>query len=117
MGRLVKHQQKIGDQSYQLEYGYNLAGQLTSEKYPSGRIVTAGSDAKGLSSVADAHRTFLGGVGFASPRCRPRSYGNTTVQNFDYNERLQMKSQELKARPEVLQHYEYGFGELNSENC
>ncbi len=67
MGRLVKHVQTIGDQSYQLEYGYNLAGQLTSEKYPSGRIVTNGFDAKGrMTSVAAADRSYLGGVTFGA---------------------------------------------------
>ncbi len=38
MGRVVNHRQSIGTQIYTLEYGYNLAGQLISEKYPSGRL-------------------------------------------------------------------------------
>ncbi|MBK7704823.1 MAG: RHS repeat protein [Acidobacteria bacterium] len=101
MGRLVKHVQTIGDQSYQLEYGYNLAGQLTSQKYPSGRVVTAGYDSKGrLSTVADAQRTFLASVGFGSDTLPSQlTYGNTTVQNFVYSGRLQMTSQELKKVP------------------
>ncbi|MBK8151365.1 MAG: RHS repeat protein [Acidobacteria bacterium] len=118
MGRLVKHVQTIGDQSYQLEYGYNLAGQLTSEKYPSGRIVTNGFDAKGrMTSVADADRTYLSGVTFGAATLPTQiALGNGTVQNFDFNERLQMKSQDLKRGTEVLQKYEYGFGELNPQS-
>ena len=47
--------------TYALEYGYNLAGQLTSEKYPSGRIVTNSYDANGrLSGIADASRNSRG---------------------------------------------------------
>ena len=60
MGRLVKHRQWIGAEQYDLEYGYNLAGQLVSEKYPSGRVVTNSYDANGrLSGVADAQRTYI----------------------------------------------------------
>lgn len=63
MGRLVKHRQTIDTQNYNLEYGYNLAGQLTSEKYPSGKIVTNGYDANGrMTSVADPSRTYLSGM-------------------------------------------------------
>lgn len=40
MGRVVKHRQSIGAQTYDLEYDYNFAGRLVSEKYPSGKIVT-----------------------------------------------------------------------------
>ena len=47
MGRVKNHRQYIGTQEYDLEYAYNLAGQLTSEKYPSGKIVTMAYDAKG----------------------------------------------------------------------
>ncbi|MER3478878.1 MAG: hypothetical protein C4287_23470, partial [Leptolyngbya sp. ERB_1_2] len=32
VGQVVKHVQSIGSQTYSLEYGYNLAGQLVSEK-------------------------------------------------------------------------------------
>jgi YD repeat-containing protein len=94
MGRLVKHVQTIGDQSYQIEYAYNLAGQLTGEKYPSGRIVATGYDSKGrLSTVADAQRTFLASVGFGANSLPSQlAYGNGTVQNFGYNTRLQMTS-------------------------
>ncbi len=118
MGRLVKHVQTIGDQSYQIEYAYNLGGQLTSEKYPSGRIVTTGYDSKGrLSTVSDAQRTFLASAGFGANSLPSQlAYGNGTVQNFGYNDRLQMTSQELKRGSEVLQKYQYGFGELNSSN-
>ena len=45
MGRVRAHRQMIGSQTYNLEYDYNLAGQLISEKYPSGRIVSTGYDA------------------------------------------------------------------------
>jgi hypothetical protein len=36
VGHVKRHRQTIGTNEYQLEYGYNLAGELVSEKYPSG---------------------------------------------------------------------------------
>src|SRR5258707_1189699 len=40
MGRVVSNTQTVGDQSYLMGYAYNLDGGLTSETYPSGRVVS-----------------------------------------------------------------------------
>jgi len=40
VGQVKKQTTNIGSESYGQEYGYNLAGQLTSQKYPSGKVVT-----------------------------------------------------------------------------
>lgn len=42
--------------------------------------------------------------------------GNGTVETFALNDRLQLASQELKRGSEVLQKYEYGYGELDSQS-
>ncbi len=66
--------------------------------------------------MADAQRTFLASVGFGSNTLPSQlTYGNTTVQNFGYNPRLQMTSQELKRGSEVLQKYAYTFGEVTTQ--
>lgn len=44
MGRPVKSSQTVGSYVYPFEYSYNLGGQMTQEKYPSGRIVNLGYD-------------------------------------------------------------------------
>lgn len=115
MGRVVKHQQKIASQSYLLEYGYNLAGQLVSNKYPSGRIINTGYDANGrLSTVGETQRTYLSGVLFNSQTLPSQmSFGNGTNQSFGFNDRLQMTLQELKRDSEVLQKYNYGYGQID----
>lgn len=116
MGRVVKHQQKIDNQSYLLEYGYNLAGQLVSEKYPSGRIVNIGYDGGGrLSTVADANRTYLSGVLFGN-RTLPSqmNFGNGTNQSFGFNDRLQMENQTLSRGSEIVQKYDYGYGQIDA---
>jgi RHS repeat-associated protein len=115
MNRVAKHRQSIGGQNFNLEYIYNLAGQLTSEKYPSGKIVNIGYDANGrLSSVADAQRIYLSSISFGS-RTLPSqiNFGNGTNQAFAFNDRLQMTSQELKRGAEVVQKYDYGFGQID----
>jgi YD repeat-containing protein len=116
MNRVAKHRQSIGGQNFNLEYSYNLAGQLTSEKYPSGKIVNIGYDANGrLSSVADAQRIYLSSISFGS-RTLPSqiNFGNGTNQAFAFNDRLQMTSQELKRGAEVVQKYDYGFGQIDA---
>jgi RHS repeat-associated protein len=116
MGQVVKQQNKIDGQSYQLEYGYNLLGQLVSEKYPSGRVVNIGYDNNGrFASVSDAQRTYLSSVSFGS-RTMPSqiNFGNGTNQALTFNDRLQMTNQTLSRGSEVLQKYDYGFGQIDS---
>jgi len=45
LGRVLGSNQVIGANSYAFKYGYNLAGLLTSEQYPSGRKVVFEADA------------------------------------------------------------------------
>jgi YD repeat-containing protein len=44
MGRVKTSNQQTGTQTYSFAYSYNLAGSLTSETYPSGRVVTTSYD-------------------------------------------------------------------------
>ena len=117
MGRVVKHRQSINSQVYNLEYEYNLAGQLTSKKYPSGRIVSTSYDAKGrLSNIADAQRTYLSGLQFQGKAnsLSSMTYGNGAVQTLTLNDRLQITRQELKRGAETLQKYDYGYGQIDT---
>ncbi len=67
VGQVVNHTQSIGNQSYNLNYGYNLAGQLTSEKYPSGKVFNYSVDDFGrLQTVADNQRQYLSSVSFTN---------------------------------------------------
>ncbi|MBK9156404.1 MAG: RHS repeat protein [Chloracidobacterium sp.] len=116
MGRLRKHRQWINGQQYDLEYEYNLAGQLTSQKYPSGRIVANSYDANGrLSGVADAQRPYLSGMEYLGKgnSMSQMSLGNGTTETFTLNDRFQMMQQELKKGSDVLQKYVYGYGHID----
>jgi RHS repeat-associated protein len=115
VGQVVNHTQSIGNQSYNLTYGYNLAGQLTSEKYPSGKVYNYSVDDYGrLQTVADAQRTYLSSVSFTNQGLlNQMNLGNGTSESFDYNERFQMKSQSLNKGSQVLQKYDYGYGKVD----
>ncbi|MCC7307050.1 MAG: RHS repeat protein, partial [Acidobacteria bacterium] len=115
LGQAVKHVQSIGNQSYSLEYGYNLAGQLVSEKYPSGRVVTMAVDNFGrLSGVADGQRTYLSGITINDKGLLTQiNLGNGTSESFSYNDRFQMDSQSLLRGSDVLQKYDYGYGTVD----
>ncbi len=117
MGRAVKHRNSIGSQVYELEYAYNLAGQLVSEKYPSGRIVTKAYDAAGrLESISDQTRTYISSVSYQQQggAVSSTSFGNGTTESNVLNDRLQMISQTLARGSEVLQKYDYGYGQIDA---
>lgn len=119
MGQVKKHRQWIAGQQYDLEYVYNLAGQLTSEKYPSGRVVSMGSDANGRpTTIADMNRTYITGMQFQGKgnSVSRIAFGNGTMQNFTLNDRLQMITQDLKRGSDLLQKYDYAYGELDSQS-
>lgn len=91
-----------GDQSYQFSYGYNLAGALTSEVYPSGRRVQASYDAANrISQVTGTgpyanktpgSTTYLSQVQYAAQGAPSfQKYGNTVTRNISFNSRLQPK--------------------------
>ncbi len=118
VGQITKHIQSIGNQGYSLEYGYNLAGQLVSEKYPSGKIVNMTVDNFGrLQTVADSQRSYLTGVSFNDRGLLSQlNLGNTTRETFTYNDRFQMESQSLMKGAEVLQKYDYSYGTVDLAN-
>lgn len=115
VGQVTKHIQSIGNQTYSLEYGYNLAGQLISEKYPSGKVVNMTVDNFGrLSAVADSQRTYLSSISFNNQGLLSQiNLGNGTNETFSYNDRFQMTSQSLMKGAEVVQKYDYSYGEVD----
>ncbi|MEP6900602.1 MAG: RHS repeat-associated core domain-containing protein [Actinomycetota bacterium] len=117
MGRVVKHRQSIGNQIYSLEYAYNLAGQLISEKYPSGKTISMSYDANGrLLGLADQSRTYLGSLQYQQSGgiLSSMTLGNGTTQTFAFNDRLQMTNHTLSKAGEVIQKYDYGYGQIDS---
>lgn len=111
-GRVKKHTQSIGSENYLQEYTYNLAGQLTSQKLPSGRIIENEIDSLGrLAGVSDADSDYLTDVTFNSQGLVSQlDLGNGNEETFTYNDRFQLISQSLLKSSTVLQKYDYAYG-------
>jgi RHS repeat-associated protein len=124
LGRTWKKQQTIGtngslsSQTYAIQYAFNLAGQLTSETYPSGRVVSYTMDDAGRSStVADGDRTYLSSPVYAGwGGVTSATLGNGDVESLVYNDRLQLTQLNLMKDSTLLQRYGYAYGEVTQSS-
>lgn len=124
LSRVVKQQQTIGAngsiaaQTYSIEYGFNLAGQLISQKYPSGRAVNFTVDDAGrLANIYGGGRTYANGFSYAGHGgLLSMNYGNGATENFSFNNRLQLAQQSLVKNDTVIQRYDYAYGQVDQSN-
>ena len=113
MGRIVNSQQTVGAQSYSTSYSYNLADALTSQTYPSGRVVSYGYDDGGRQSqVSSGATVYASQFDYTSPTGLLKSVqlGNGAVESYVFNSRLQLQSLDLTKSGTQLQHYDYKYG-------
>jgi RHS repeat-associated protein len=103
LGRVKQSQQTtFADNSnpvYQMSYSYNLAGEMTSQTYPSGKVVETEYDTAGrLSGVKNQGNYYVGAApGDATNRIQYKAHGavsamklgNGRWQHTDFNNRLQ----------------------------
>jgi RHS repeat-associated protein len=104
LGRITASTQSTAGTAYSFGYGYNLAGSLTSETYPSGRVITTKYDgANRPFQLLGGGKTYVTGpsgqsgqpAGQAGIAYAPQggfaqmSFGNGLGQVFSYNPRLQ----------------------------
>jgi RHS repeat-associated protein len=113
-GRVVAQKQIVGTNIYSLSYGYNVAGELTSEQYPSGRLISYNYDDAGrLSTVVDQTHSFITGAGYTPHGAiSSLSLGNQAVQNITYNLALQPLSISL-TKGSVLSRFDYQYGVID----
>ncbi len=120
MGRVNVQKQVTGSNTYSLAYGYNLAGLLTSETYPTNRVVSYSYDNAGrLSQVSDGTTTFADNFAYA-PTGAPVSetWGNSAVRSIAYNNAHQVSQIKLKqsSSGSELQRYDYLYGTVTQSN-
>jgi YD repeat-containing protein len=96
LGRVKTGTQTTSGQSYSMSYGYDLAGNMTSETYPSGRTVTTAFDGGGrVSSVngqktGEANKTYASQFGYAAHGAvSAMALGNGLWEHTSFNSRLQ----------------------------
>ncbi len=98
LGRVTSSNQMNGAKTYPFYYGYNFASDLTSEQYPSGRVVSFTYDnanrlngASGqMGAQASAYASSFVYAAFGQPT--NYQYGNGVVRVLNYNSRLQIQS-------------------------
>jgi RHS repeat-associated protein len=113
MGRIAANQQIVGSHTYSMSYGYNLGGALTSQVYPSQRIVEyAFDDAARLSQVSSGTTNYAHQFDYSSPTGLLKSlqFANEAVESYVYNSRLQVQSLDLTRNGTQLQRYNYKYG-------
>jgi RHS repeat-associated protein len=103
VGRVTQSKQKTGATPYPFSYSYNLAGDLETETYPSGRAVTTCYDSGGRVATVSGKAT---STSTAVPYATVKTYaphagitqmklGNNLYEGASYNLRLQAASMTL----------------------
>lgn len=112
MGRVANHRQTIGATVYTMAYGYNFIGQLTTETYPSGRVVTnTYSEGARLMNVYDDSRTYVSAMAYRPHGgLESETWGNGATHAMTYNARLQASERRLSVGSTEVQRYTYLYG-------
>jgi RHS repeat-associated protein len=94
LGRLKAVSQVIDGTTYLIQYNYNLASQVTSVTYPSGRVVSQNVDAFGtMASISDTSATYLSNLTYnAAKQTLGFTMGNGVQGAFTYNDHLQLST-------------------------
>lgn len=120
MGRVNQQRQVTGGNNYSLSYTYNLAGLLSTETYPTSRVLTHSYDNAGrLSQISDGTTTFVSSIGYAaSGALASETWGNGAVHSVAYNNAMQVSQIKLKqsSSGSELQRYDYLYGEVTQSN-
>lgn len=94
-GNITMTQEPVGENWYEMEYSYDLASELTSEQFASGRLYQLSYDAAGrvtgvTGMLGTQQKTYVTGVTYA-PTGAPLlyGYGNGLWRILTYNPRFQ----------------------------
>lgn len=119
-GRVVRQRQTVGTSNYTLSYGYNLMGQLTSQTYPSGRVINRSYDAAArLQSITDgAGQVYVNNISYGGHGgLESETWGNGAVHSVAYNDRLQVSQIKLMSGGVERQRYDYSYGQINVDTA
>jgi RHS repeat-associated protein len=125
LGRVTSSDQQTDSQNYGFSYGYNLAGAMTSETYPSGRQITTAYDAAGRISTINGQKTGESNKTYASQfsyaahgAAKSLQLGNSKWEHTNFNSRLQPSQIGLgtSATNSSILQLDYGYGATNANN-
>lgn len=131
MGRVTAQRQVLDPQStnaryYSMEYGYNLLGNMTFQKYPSGKIVSVDYDNDGrVAGIRNGTQYYAGGDALSPNRITYTAEGAITALRFGnglwehsvFNSRQQPVEVGLGSTntDSTLYKSEYAYGTLNPQ--
>ena len=118
MGRIKSSEQRTDGQIYPFSYAYNLAGALTEEHYPSGRVVKNTINADGeLAQVQSKKNSTVGYFTYADAfrynaagAVTEMQLGNGHWETAKYNERQQVTQIGLGSRDDLQDLLKLDFG-------
>ncbi len=120
MGSVNVQKQVTGSNIYSLSYSYNLAGLLSTETYPTGRVLTHSYDNAGrLSQISNGTTGFASSFTYApSGGMLSETWGNGAVHSVAYNNALQVSQIKLKqsSSGSELQRYDYLYGQVTQSS-
>jgi RHS repeat-associated protein len=119
-GRILTDSQSIDQHTYLIRYAYNLASEITSITYPSGRVVLQNYDAIGrVCAIGASGSTCAAGTRYlnspvynAAGETLSFTLGNSVQGAFTYNDHLQLSTlRYFKGSTEILNlGYDYTTG-------
>jgi RHS repeat-associated protein len=119
VGRLHSCTRMIDGISYQKQYEYNAAGQMTAMTYPSGKRVKLGHDDRGRLAAlqrvdVSGAPAYLSGINYrVDGLISSQNLGDSTTESFEYSDdRLQLTKQKVMKGGATLLDLSYGYGAL-----
>ena len=115
MGRTIQSQQSVGSNTYTMGYTYDVGSSLTSETFPSGRVVTyAYDDGARLSGVASGATNYASEFSYGDHGLiSSMKLGSDTVESYEYTPQLQPKRIDWTRNSTQIQRYDYKYGVFN----
>ncbi len=121
LGRMTQVQKKIYNVTYTASYAYNLAGEVSTMTYPSGRIVKRNYDPIGRTASIQNNATsayYVSGASYnAASELTGLTYGNSVSTSRGYSaERLQLTSLSYTRSGQTLLSLSYGYIQAGGNN-
>lgn len=118
LGRVTGLTKTVGTTPYPLTIAYDIAGNITSLTYPSGRVVTQTYDTlERLTGVATGSTNYVSGIAYNSAwRPTGYSFGNSVAASLSYNSRLQPASLSYTKGAQTLFSLTYGYTQNSGNN-
>jgi RHS repeat-associated protein len=115
MGRTIQSRQSVGSNTYTMGYTFDVGSSMTSETYPSGRVVTYAYDSGArMSAITSGTTNYASNFQYGDQGLlESLTLGSGTVESYQYNSRLQLSRIDWTRSGTQIQRYNYKYGVFN----